>query len=81
MKDYIQEKYFEAYYDASRISLERLRPIIQEAWDAVPDEFIEGLLESWWRRCQAVIDAQGGSTKYWFFSSPSLLPSYLPREA
>jgi hypothetical protein len=64
MRRYIQEQYFTAYYDASRISLQELKRIIQEAWDAVPDSYIESLFESWWKRCQAVIDAKGGPTKY-----------------
>jgi len=64
MKNYIQQHYYVTYYDCTRIPLERLRAIIWEAWEAVPDSFIENLLNSWWRRCQAVIDAKGGPTKY-----------------
>jgi len=64
MKRYIQERYYRAYYDASKIPFEELRAIIQEAWDAVPNDFIEKLFESWYERCQAVIDAEGGPTRY-----------------
>lgn len=64
MKRYIQEHYFFAYYDAKSISLDTLRNIITEAWNAVPDSYINTLYESWWRRCQAVIDARGGPTRY-----------------
>ena|SRR5215469_18919240 len=64
MKNYIQRRYYAAYYDASKIPIPELRRIIWEAWEAVPDEFIETLYNSWWRRCQAVIDARGGPTKY-----------------
>ena len=39
--------------------LNRLRIIIWEAWEAVPDDFIEGLVNSWWYRCAAVIEAEG----------------------
>jgi hypothetical protein len=60
MKNWIQKHYYTAYYDASKILLPDLRRIIQEAWDAVPNEFIDSLYQSWWRRCQAVIDAKGG---------------------
>jgi len=64
MKDYIEEHYFKTRYDPSRISFEELRRIIWEAWEAVPESFIEELVDSWWKRCQAVIDARGGPTKY-----------------
>ena len=42
----------------------RLMRIIWEAWEAVPDSYIQSLYDSWWRRCEAVIDANGGPTKY-----------------
>jgi DDE superfamily endonuclease len=64
MKNYIQKHYIRTHYDAAKISKEQLRPIILEAWNAVPEDFIEKLYESWWRRCKAVIDARGGPTKY-----------------
>lgn len=64
MKNYIQERYWQARYDVAKVPLEQLKAIIWEAWNAVPDSFIETLFFSWWRRCQAVIDAKGGPTKY-----------------
>tara|TARA_R110002033_G_scaffold158662_1_gene194778 strand:- start:118 stop:600 length:483 start_codon:yes stop_codon:yes gene_type:complete len=64
MKNWIQVKYYEAYYDATKIPLPRLKQIIWEAWNAVPDSYIEVLYNSWKKRCQAVIDARGGPTKY-----------------
>ena len=64
MKRYIQSRYFEVFYNAQTIQFDRLREIISEAWNAVPDSYIETLYESWWRRCQAVIDARGGPTEY-----------------
>lgn len=64
MKNWIQAHYYAAYYDAAKIPLPELRRIIWQAWEAVPEEFIEKLYDSWWRRCQAVIDARGGPTKY-----------------
>ena len=64
MKRYIQDHYFIVYYDAKSVPLDRLREIIWEAWNAVPDSYIETLFNSWWERCQAVIDARGGLTKY-----------------
>jgi hypothetical protein len=41
-------------YNLAKIHLDQLRRIIQDAWDAVPDEYIQGLYDSWWRRCEAV---------------------------
>jgi hypothetical protein len=64
MKNWIQKHYYTAYYDASKIPLSQLRRIIWEAWEAVPTDFIMSLYASWWKRCQAVIDAKGGPTKY-----------------
>lgn len=64
MKRYIQEHYFQAYYNAKKISLDTLREIVLEAWNAVPDSYIGALFESWWRRYQAVTDANGGPIKY-----------------
>lgn len=64
MKNYIQDRYWEAVYNASKLTLTRLREIILEAWNAVPDSFIEKLYSSWQERCQAVINARGGPTQY-----------------
>lgn len=64
MKDYIEEHYYKTRYDPASISFEELRRIVWEAWEAVPESFIEDLVNSWWRRCQVVIDACGGPTKY-----------------
>jgi hypothetical protein len=64
MKNWIEEHYWEARYQPDKIYLDQLRRIIQDAWDAVPDEYIQGLYDSWWRRRQAIIDAKGGPTKY-----------------
>jgi hypothetical protein len=64
MKNWIQEHYWHARYTASKLSLAQLRQIILEAWNAVPDSYIESLYNSWRARCQAVIDANGGPTRY-----------------
>ncbi|KAF4627794.1 hypothetical protein G7Y89_g10359 [Cudoniella acicularis] len=52
-----------ARYNPSSISFAQLRVIIIEAWNAVPEDYIVTLYDSWWNRCQAVIDAHGGPTK------------------
>jgi hypothetical protein len=64
MKNWIQEHYWQVRYNVSKVPLDQLRQIIWEAWQAVPGSFIEKLVDSWWERCQAVIDANGGPTKY-----------------
>jgi len=51
-------------YNASKLTLAQLKQIILDAWNAVPDSYIETLYNSWRARCQAVIDANGGPTKY-----------------
>jgi hypothetical protein len=64
IKNWIEEHYWEVRYQPDKIRLDQLRKIIQDAWDAVPDEYIQGLYDSWWRRCEAVKEAHGGPTKY-----------------
>ena len=64
MKRWIQEHHYFAMYDPTKIPFHQLKVIIQSAWDAIPDNYIEGLYDSWYHRCQAVIDAEGGPTKY-----------------
>jgi hypothetical protein len=59
MKDYIQEKYPEVHR-----SYPRLKEAVAEAWNAVTDEQVRELIRTMPQRCQAVIDAQGGHTKY-----------------
>jgi hypothetical protein len=60
MKNWIQEHYWRAVYNASKLTLAQLKQIILDAWNAVPDSYIETLYNSWRARCQAVIDANGG---------------------
>jgi transposase len=64
MKNWIQDHYWNVRYDTGTISWARLKSIILAAWDAVPDDYIQTLYDSWYDRCQAVIDAQGGPTRY-----------------
>ena len=59
MKDYIQE-----HYPQVHSSYKRLRAVIQEAWESISHERIKELVHSMRDRCQAVIDAEGGYTKY-----------------
>ncbi|EED12610.1 transposable element tc3 transposase, putative [Talaromyces stipitatus ATCC 10500] len=60
MKDWIQEQ----YPDDEQLSYDRLREVVRAAWDALPEQFLKELIDSMHARCQAVIDARGGHTKY-----------------
>jgi hypothetical protein len=64
MKNWIQQHYWQARYNPAKLTLRQLRQIILEAWNAVPNSYIESLYDSWRERCQAVIDANGGPTRY-----------------
>lgn len=45
-------------------TLEQLVVAIREEWEAIPQNFINSLIESMPRRCLAVITARGGPTRY-----------------
>lgn len=60
MKDWIQEK----YPDDHQLSYDSLREVVRASWDALPEGFLKGLIESMQARCWAVIEAEGGHTKY-----------------
>ena len=58
MKDWIQDHYEELNsYDA-------IRQAVQEAWEAVPQAYLEELIISMPARCQAVVDVNGMHTRY-----------------
>lgn len=59
IKDYIQEKHPDIHW-----SYPRLQEAVIEAWNAITNEQIQELIGTMRDRCQAVIDAQGGYTKY-----------------
>ena len=59
MKDYIEEKNGDV-----QLSYDRLRGAVREAWDAITREQLLELIDSMGQRCQDVIDAQGGYTKW-----------------
>jgi transposase len=63
MKDYIGRHYPDLEGGRQR-SYDQLRVAIREAWDSIPIEYLEELIDSMPARCQAVIDARGGHTKY-----------------
>jgi transposase len=50
--------------DIQRLSLRELRAKIQEAWEAVPEEFLLELAHSMPKRLQLVIDLNGETIRY-----------------
>ena len=60
MKDWIQDKYPED----KELSYDQLWQLVRAAWDDIPGEFFEELIQTMPARCQAVIDAGGGHTPY-----------------
>lgn len=59
MKDYIENKYGDV-----RMGYDQLRAVVKEAWDAISPYQLHELVASMPARCQAVIDAEGGYTKF-----------------
>ena len=45
-------------------SIAGLKRIAKKVWDNITPEYLQSLYESMPRRMQAVVDAQGGHTKY-----------------
>jgi len=58
IKDCIEKKFPE------KMSYDKLRAAVKEAWDAVPEEYLMELLDSMDDRCEAVKLADGMHTKY-----------------
>jgi hypothetical protein len=63
MKDYIEINYPDLP-GGRQYTYEQLRGIVREAWDSISLDFLRELIESMPARCQAVIEAKGGYTKY-----------------
>jgi hypothetical protein len=60
MKDWIQQN----YGDQDKLSYDRQRMAVREAWGSVLSEQLGELIDSMKDRCQAVIDADGRYTRY-----------------
>ena len=60
MKEWIQEH----YGDEEKLSYDRLRQAVREAWDSITEEQFGSLLDSMHDRCQAVINANGLFTRF-----------------
>jgi hypothetical protein len=52
------------HYPFDTMSYDKLRKAVKEAWEAVPEDYLIGLLRSMKARCEAVIAANGMHTKY-----------------
>jgi ketohexokinase/beta-glucosidase len=63
MKDYIESRYPDQE-GGKQPTYDELRVIVREAWESISIEFLRELIDSMHDRCQAVIDADGGHTKY-----------------
>lgn len=63
MKDYIEAYYLDGEA-GKQPTYDQLRVIVREAWDSITVKFLRELIKSMPARCQAVIDAKGGHTKY-----------------
>ncbi|KAK1992126.1 hypothetical protein LX36DRAFT_316046, partial [Colletotrichum falcatum] len=61
IKDYIQIHHG---HHQGRPSRQQVYGWVREAWDALPDDYCAQQLHTMHDRCQAVIDANGGHTKW-----------------
>lgn len=52
------------HYPKDSMAYDELRKAVEEAWDAVPEDWLIELVRGMKERCQAVIDANGMYTKY-----------------
>lgn len=63
MKYFIQFKYPDIG-DGKQRSYDKLRDIVKEAWESVTSEDLMNLIRTMPERCQAVLDAEGGPTRF-----------------
>jgi transposase len=61
MKQWIQSKYGDVVFN---FTYDRLREVVHEAWEQITAEDLVSLLNTMQQRCQDVIDAKGGHTKW-----------------
>jgi hypothetical protein len=61
MKDWLESTYS---WENKQHSYNKLRRMVKEAWEAVPKWELVELLKTMPQRCQDVIDAKGGYTKW-----------------
>jgi transposase len=56
--------WFQDCYRKETMGHARLKPVVKEAWDRISDEDVLELISSMKERCEAVIEAKGGHTKF-----------------
>ena len=68
MKQWIQETYGieldSVESQGKKMKPDRLKQMVQEAWEQISEEQLNGLVHSMKQRCQDVINAHGGNTKW-----------------
>lgn len=60
MKDYIEDE----YGHIEKPTYNQLRIWVQEAWDQIDEEYLQSLLDTMPQRCEDVIKAEGGATRW-----------------
>jgi ketohexokinase/beta-glucosidase len=60
MKDYVDER----LPPGGDLSYERLKRLVQEAWDSISEDYLCELLQSMPARCRAIIEADGGPIRF-----------------
>lgn len=63
LKNFLQENYPESI-SGNQIPRQQLRQMMEAAWDSISVGDLRSLIESMPSRCKAVIDANGGHTRY-----------------
>ncbi len=59
-------------------NIQQLRTAIEEEWTNIPQATINYLINSVWRRCVALGEANGGHTRYWLvFGSPNTVKLHI----
>ncbi len=53
-------------------NIQQLRTAIEEEWTNIAQTTINNLINSKWRRCVALREANGGHTRYWLVFDPAL---------
>ena len=62
IKNWIERRYPKV--GGREYSYDNLRQQVQEAWDTISPKYLQSLVDSIGVRCQAVIEAEGGYTRF-----------------
>ena len=58
-------------------NIQQLRTAIEEEWDNISQATINNLINSMWKRCVVLHEANGGPSRYWLVFGPTALPLFL----